>query len=175
MALFFVLIFFLLCHVELFIIHLGIFRNPKYFYNIIFNRVNNLLISSIFVPNRESILISSNWNDNSGDFICIRELFTNHSQNEVFPQLIRNLLLKLIISDLPSSTLRVLRILPSRLDTFHEQINHRSCFKLTWSFEVLIHTPKLLNCIEISYLFWLPVICSSITRFNVYPKSKFSL
>ena len=75
------------------------------------------------------------------------KLLANQGKSEVFPDLVCVSLRELKAE---GSAFFVLGVLPNWLDTLYEQINSGSFRHLTWALQVLVHAPKLVNCVKVS-------------------------
>ena len=164
------LFFVLVSHVEWFVIHLSILRNTQNPNDVLFYLVDYVLITPVFVPNWNCILVASNRNDDTIDLVLVSELLADDAHDQVFPKFVGYKWLTLIETNLPSATFRILLVLPRRLNALNKHIDLGTGLQFIWSLDVLVDAPKLLYCLETGNWLGFPIIRSPITRLNKDPK-----
>ena len=164
------LFFVLVSHVEWFVVHLSVLRNTQNPNDVLFYLVDYVLITPVFVPNWNCILVASNRNDDTIDLVLVSELLADDAHDQVFPKFVRHKCLALIEPNLPSATFRILLVLPRRLNALNKHIDLGTGLQFIRSLDVLVHAPKLLDRFKIGNWLGFPIIRSPITRLNKDPK-----
>ena len=126
------------------------------------------MVLAVPIPDGDGVLIASYADHDAIDLVWIRELLTDHSKHKVFPQLVAYQRLSLVIANLPSAAVSVSFVLPSWLNAFNEEVNHSALIQLTWSLEMLVNGPELVDSSKVSDGLWLPRVVG--TRLDVDPE-----